>query len=239
MHIHHLHLPHLTLWQHLSTRTQGWIVFHSAAVIAGGLALDAAFGWAGQIATIVWAFAVWGWLYKIGRTIERRALVLCIAIGAAGEVFLSLGWGVYTYQFGNIPLYVPPGHALMMTLGLLAAGHMRPAATVAVVLLGAAWGMYAWVSRFDQLGALLFLFFAASVLVSRARNLYAVMFVFALVMELYATALGNWVWHAQAPFLNITASNPPFSAGAFYCLLDMLVLAGLRGCARFAARAAT
>ena len=54
------------------------------------------------------------------------------------------------------------------------------------------------------------------------------MFVLALMMELYGTALGNWVWAAEAPGLGLTAANPPFSAGAFYCLLDLLVLLALK-----------
>jgi hypothetical protein len=47
-------------------------------------------------------------------------------------------------------------------------------------------------------------------------------------MEMYGTALGNWRWRALAPGLGLTQFNPPFSAGAFYCLLDLLVLAALR-----------
>ena len=61
----------------------------------------------------------------------------------------------------------------------------------------------------------------------RSKMLYATMFVLALIMELYGTALGNWVWIAVTPGLNLSAFNPPFSAGAFYCLLDLLVLAAL------------
>jgi len=48
-----------------------------------------------------------------------------------------------------------------------------------------------------------------------------------LTMELYGTALGNWSWQATVPWLKLSAANPPFSAGAFYGLLDLLVLAAL------------
>ena len=58
--------------------------------------------------------------------------------------------------------------------------------------------------------------------------LYATMFVLALAMELYGTALGNWTWVPTTPGLGITAANPPFSAGALYCLLDLLVLGAIR-----------
>ncbi|MEO8385838.1 MAG: hypothetical protein ABI583_11395, partial [Betaproteobacteria bacterium] len=103
------------LWQHAPK----WVVWHILLVISGGLAIDAAFGWPGQIAAIVWTFFVWAVLFKFGGTDERRVLVLCTAIAGFGEVILSLVWGLYDYQFSNVPLFVPPGHALLMTLGLI------------------------------------------------------------------------------------------------------------------------
>ena len=48
-------------------------------------------------------------------------------------------------------------------------------------------------------------------------------FVIALVMELYGTALGNWAWRPHAPGIGLATLNPPFAAGAFYCVLDWLV----------------
>ena len=45
-----------------------------------------------------------------------------------------------------------------------------------------------------------------------------------LLMELYGTWLGNWAWEPRDPWLGLTSANPPASAGAFYCVLDMLVV---------------
>jgi len=52
-----------------------------------------------------------------------------------------------------------------------------------------------------------------------------VMFVLSLAMEVYGTRLGNWTWALEAPRLGFTTINPPLAAGAFYCMLDMLVVA--------------
>ena len=79
----------------------------------------------------------------------------------------------------------------------------------------------------DRFGTLLFLLFAGCLAFGRDRVLYSVMFVLALAMELYGTALGNWTWRAAVPGLGIGAANPPFAAGAFYALLDLLVLAAV------------
>ena len=86
---------------------------------------------------------------------------------------------------------------------------------------------FAWTLGFDQFGALLFAVFGVCMLFSPARMLYVTVFVLALVLEQYGTALGNWVWVSTTPGLGFTSANPPFSAGAFYCLLDLLVLSAL------------
>ena len=51
------------------------------------------------------------------------------------------------------------------------------------------------------------------------------MFVLALAMEIYGTWLGNWAWDIDVPWLGLTTINPPLAAGAFYCMLDLLVVA--------------
>ena len=224
---------HARLWRHAPK----WAAFHIIAVITGGLALDARFGWPGQYLAIIWSLCVWAWLYKSGGAEERRVLILCTAIAGFGEIILSLVWGLYDYQFSNVPLFVPPGHALLMTLGLLVSRkmlkHKAGSAFQAIFPWGAAiYAGFAWGFGFDQFGAALFFVFAICMVFSSARMLYVTMFVIALAMELYGTALGNWTWRSTAPWLEITAANPPFSAGALYCLLDLLVLGALSFWAR-------
>jgi hypothetical protein len=206
------------------------------AVIVGGLALDRLLGWPGQIAADLWAAAVFGWLYLRGGAPERRVLVACMVIAGLGECVLSLVWGLYAYQFGNIPLFVPPGHALLMTLGIMAAARL-PAWVVWAIPLGAApWALAGWWQGWDQAGALLFLLLAVCMAASRGRRLYAAMFVLALAMELYGTWLGNWAWKPTVAGLGLSTTNPPAHAGAFYCALDLLVLASLRLPRRSSAR---
>lgn len=220
-------VPLTPLWQQASLRTRIFVAVNIVAVIAGGLALDAAFKWPGQIAAIVWTFIVWAWLYKIGGRDERRVIILATAIAGFGEIILSLVWGIYDYQFHNVPLFVPPGHALLMTLGLLASRYVNLRAAGTIAALASVWAGYAWVAGFDRFGVVLHGVFIICLFAGRAKSLYATMYVLALTMELYGTALGNWSWQATVPWLKLSAANPPFSAGAFYGLLDLLVLAAL------------
>ncbi len=218
----------MLLWQRAPARTRIFVALNIVAVIAGGLAIDAAFKWPGQMAAIIWTFMVWAWLYKIAGRDERRVIILATAVAGVGEIILSLVWGIYDYQFHNVPLFVPPGHALLMTLGLLASRYVNLRAAAAIAALASAWAVYAWVAGFDRFGVVLHGVFIVCMFIGRAKSLYATMYVLALTMEFYGTALGNWSWQSKTPWLALSAANPPFSAGAFYALLDLLVLAALK-----------
>lgn len=202
--------------------------WHIIAALAGGLALDVWLGWRGQLVADLWVSALFAWLLLKGGGTEKRALLACLTIAGLGEPFLSLGWGLYDYQFRNIPVFVPPGHALLMTLGILLARRMPawaiwlvPAAVLPYVMFGLWQG---W----DRTGAILFVIFLACLVRGKARSLYATMFVLALLLELYGTWLGNWAWRPLVPWLTLSNTNPPACSGAFYCVLDLLVLAGMR-----------
>ena len=195
------------------------------ATIAGGLLLDYHWVRFGQVAASAIAWMVCLGLLARSDVRSRTALLACLGIATAGEIFLSLVWGLYEYRLGNIPLFVPPGHVLLFFLGTQIAARIPDRgewwiAALAAPLIAA----FAWTGR-DTLVPLLFVLFLACMWVSPARKLYATMFVLSLAMELYGTWMGNWTWSANVPWLGLTADNPPLAAGAFYCVLDWLVVA--------------
>jgi hypothetical protein len=198
----------------------GLIVF----TIAGGLLLDYHWLKFGQVAASAIAWMVCFGLFLRSDPRGRPALLACLIIATAGEIFLSLVWGLYAYRLGNIPLFVPPGHVLLFYLGMRIAQRIPPhgewwiaLAALPVVM------VFAW-SGHDTLGPLLYGLFFACMLVSRSRKLYATMFVLSLAMELYGTWIGNWAWSREVPWLGLNTINPPIAAGAFYCVLDLLVV---------------
>jgi hypothetical protein len=198
-------------------------------VIAGGLVLDRQIEFWGQ--TIA-NFGVWAlylhWLRGADAR-QRLGLTVCVVYATLGEIFLSLVWGLYEYRLAGIPLFVPPGHALLFMLGSIVAARLKdwinwvvPVAAAPFIFLAAGTGT-------GTLDALLFVLFLLCMLFGRAPRLYAVMFVLALAMEIYGTLLGNWTWNANVPWLGLTALNPPLAAGAFYCVLDLLIVATVAG----------
>ena len=195
------------------------------AILALGLWADIHVDLPGQLAigAVVWALFLA--LIAPLPAPERRVYLACVAIATAGELFLSLVWGLYTYRLGNVPMFVPPGHALMLMLGFSLT--QRIPETVARAILGGA-GVYTIAAAaygLDTLAVPLYLMLAVSVLSLPAHaRLFASSFVLTLTLELYGTALGNWAWDREVPWVDLVTTNPPAIAGAFYCTLHALTI---------------
>lgn len=194
------------------------------AVITGGLALDQHVAFWGQTLTSAGVWALFLWWLRQGDARQQVCLTACVVYATIGEIFLSLVWGLYDYRLANIPLFVPPGHALLLLLGMQIAGWVKNWIVWAVALAALPFVSFLVLTGMGTLDGLLFALFLACIVFGSARRLYAVMFVLALAMEIYGTWLGNWIWTADVPWLGLTSINPPLAAGAFYCVLDMLVV---------------
>lgn len=194
------------------------------ATIIVGLLADVALGAYGQpvASALVWLvfLLVWRSTPKPG----RLALASVLAIATAAECFLSLAWGLYSYRLENVPMFVPPGHVILFFLGMRLAERV-PKSTEWIVPLAFApiVAAFAWSGR-DTMGVVYFAFFLACLWISPSRRLYSTMFVLSLAMEIYGTWLGNWNWAAVVPWVGLTSFNPPLAAGAFYCVLDLIVV---------------
>jgi hypothetical protein len=200
---------------------------HSALIVvslAVTLAIDVRTGFHGQALISV---AIWGLLlYLLMQVdaVERRMLLACLVIATAGEIFLSLVWGLYTYRLHNIPPFVPPGHVLLLMLGIALAQRISRRTADAILICAATYALAAAAAGVDTfalplLGALV----AISILMPAHRQLYASTFVLSLVLELYGTWLGNWAWAREVPVVALVTTNPPGIASAFYAVLDALV----------------
>ena len=194
------------------------------ALITIGLLVDQHVQPWGQhaVSLVTWSMLLF-WLARSTRY-TRTSMILCVAYATAGEIFLSLGWGLYEYRLHNIPLFVPPAHALVFVLGVAISKRM-PDSIIWVVPLAAAPPVIAlaWIGA-DTMGLILYTLLLLCMIFSRGRKLYAVMFMLSLGLEIYGTAIGNWYWLHEVPVTGWTTLNPPLAAGTFYCMLDLLVV---------------
>lgn len=199
-----------------------------SGALALGLWIDLYTEIPGQFAIGIAIWALLLWLLAPLPLQARAVFFACVAIATAGELFLSLVWGLYVYRLENVPLFVPPGHALMLLLGIALSRRMPESAARAILGLAGAYALAAWSIGWDTLAVPLFLVIMVAALALPAhRRLLASTFVLCLGLELYGTTLGNWSWAHDVPWVGLVTTNPPALAGAFYCALDALVLAAL------------
>jgi hypothetical protein len=205
------------------TRSPRVVIGVVLATLAGGILLDAKGPWWGQGAVVIWSWAVLAWIAGGSTPGHRRELGVCVAIATAGELFLMEVWGLYAYRLGNLPLFIPAGHAIVFA----AATRMAPMAPrqlpAAVAAGGGAYMVWAAATGVDTFGVPWFMGFLGYLAWSRDRALCAVLFAFALTIELYGTALGGWQYFTREPWFGLTTTNPPIWIGAVYCTLETLV----------------
>jgi hypothetical protein len=206
-----------------------FVVFVAAsAVFMTALLLIDRDGLAQQLALGV-ATAAFLWLFVRRSEISGRQVICCILVATAGEIVLSLGWGLYSYAHAVIPLYVPPGHGLFYTLAADTARQAlfrRHAAAItrAVVAVGTVLTAVSLAWKHDAWGFLWWLGALALIHTSRNRLLLSACFVYTMILEWVGTAVGNWRWAADVPGLHLHSANPPAGVGILYILLDLIVI---------------
>ncbi|MGJ0490162.1 hypothetical protein [Methylobacter sp.] len=185
------------------------------------------------------ALGVCGWVFLTGLLLGenkevRMQVVIAIIFATIGEHFASPFMGGYTYRFGNVPAYVPPGHG-MVYLTAVALGrsglflrYAREIATFVVFTCGAwsAWGISGYAEQGDYVGALLFCVFLIYLFKGRSPMVYLSAFFITTWLEIIGTAVGTWKWAAIDPVLSLPQGNPPSGVAAWYCLVDAVAMGG-------------
>ena len=188
-----------------------------------GLVVDQVGGLAGQLAVSAWSWLLMLWLIAAGPSQWRIPMYACLIWATAGEIFLSLVWGLYTYRLENIPFFVPAGHVLLFWLGMVFAPRVSRLFVNGVPVAAIGYAGYAFITGFDTVSIPLVGLFVLCWLQPEGRRLYSLMLLVSLAVELYGTWMGNWCWRTDVPYFGLSSNNPPFAAGSFYCMLDVLV----------------
>ena len=193
-------------------------------ILAFGLWLDSYSPLWGQIGAGVLFWGMYIYLYHKMSGIAKSLMLSGLIMATVGEIFCSLIWQLYDYRLLNIPHYVPPGHILVFLLGSSLALRIKKWMVWAVPAITAVYTIWGLISGFDEFAFVLFGMFLACLICEKDRRLYTTMFLLCLALEIYGTWLGNWTWKPQVPVWEINTPNPPPASGAFYCVLDFLML---------------
>jgi hypothetical protein len=132
-------------------------------------------------------------------------------------------WGLYQYRLLNLPLFIPPGHALVFTAAIRMSRRVPSWFPWSVFAAGAVYVAYAASTGIDRQGLIWFAVLAGFMKWGREQNLYGVAFIIALAVETFGTSLGGGRYHPVEPWFGLTTTNPPVFVGAIYCTLEVMV----------------
>jgi hypothetical protein len=194
-----------------------------AATFVVGIPLDALGAWWSQPVVTIGVWAVLAWVTVQSTPLHRRELAACLLLATLGELFLMDVWGLYEYRLGNLPLFIPPGHALAFTAAVRLSRRVPDRFPWIVAALAGPYLAWSGWTGVDTQGPLWFLVFLGYMIWGREQRLYGVAFVLALGVEAYGTSLGGWRYFPVEPWFGLTTTNPPICIGAIYCTLEVMV----------------
>ena len=158
----------------------------------------------------------------------KEQLIYAVLIGIIGEYIFSIGLNMYSYRLGNIPHYVPFGHAIVFSFvyaftkkSSIRLHRKKIEKTLSILIL-----MY----------SLLFLIFAKDifgfvltllVFISLKKHpneklFYLTMYCIVAILEIVGTSFEFWKWPSLAfdTFTFLPSANPPSGICLFYFGLD-------------------
>lgn len=181
-----------------------------------------------HIATFVMLIGFFVLFYRATARI-RELMIYAVLIGFAGEHLFSIALKMYTYRLGNVPLYVPPGHAIVYVAAIYFCKEayvkryrkeLEKFFTIFVLSYSTLFLIFAN-DIFGFLMSLLVIFLLRNK--PRERLFFLTMYVVVAFLEIVGTRYQCWVWPTTAygviPFLK--SANPPSGISLFYFLLDL------------------
>lgn len=201
--------------------------------IAAGLFLDSKYflpysDHGQEYATVVLT-SVLAILYWRANKRTREHIIYAVIIGIIGEYLFCLGFGMYSYRLGNVPHYVPPGHAIVYLSVYYFVRQSQVVRNkrmleVAFYIFNGLFATYFLIFKQDVLG---FFFTAVTFYIvtkkPRERLFYLAMYFTILGLELIGTAYECWywptTWFGKVDFM--PSGNPPTGISFFYFGLDL------------------
>ena len=160
---------------------------------------------------------------------QRQLMVaLFVPLSLLGETIFSIVFGLYEYRFRAVPIYVPFGHSILMSVGLMLSDTnfvQQNLRRVQIVLLAFHGALISGALIFfgDTLSTLWAVIFVLLLKKRVAEPFYLILGVLVLFVEILGTRWGVWVWGPE-PFGIFRTTNPPVGAFTCYVIGDLLAM---------------
>ncbi len=186
----------------------------------------------GQLLATLLTLGLFFWILHNTNPRLRRLMLIGVAVATVGEVSFTLLIGMYEYRLHNVPLYVPPGHAILYAAVFQfirepwVRRHARQVA-MGCYAIGAVFSLGWLLAYNDVYGCICFGVFSALIFYKReSRLFFAAMYLLVAYLELIGTYFQCWSW---PPFLlnkwpAIASANPPSGISVFYMGFDIACL---------------
>lgn len=210
-------------------QTLGWLFF----IISLGLFIDSKFvaenfyndaQWINNVMVIL----VFVFLFFKANKRTKEQLIYALLIAIIGEYVFSILLGMYGYRLGNIPHYIPPGHAVVFVFVYYFCRkpkikENRKTIELFSLILIILFSLYFLFFKKDVFGflctVLVFFFLRKH---PNERLFYLTMYCVVAIIEFIGTGLECWQWPAIAfnKFNFLPSANPPLGISLFYFGLD-------------------
>jgi hypothetical protein len=184
-----------------------------------------------EVQNILNSLMIIGFFIMYFRTVKRvqELMMYAVIIGFLGEYLFSKYLGMYTYRLGNIPLYVPFGHAVLFArvfrfskVSLVRKYHKsieQIFGSIIILFASIYLLFFADVFGFVMTICVFLLLWKRP----KDRLFFFTMYLLVAILEIGGTAFGCWKWPniAFGMFKFLPSNNPPSGISLFYFLLDI------------------
>lgn len=158
---------------------------------------------------------------------EKLMAIIFVPFSAVAEYMFSSVWEVYTYRLEAVPIYVPLGHGILFSTGLMLSKlpvikSQNRIQEKLLSLQGMLW-VGAIVLWQDVFSAILGTLLGVILWWRGCRLIYPIMGFLVLYIELLGTGWGCWAWEEKA-FNLFQTTNPPVAVLVFYVFGDIVML---------------
>ncbi|MDX8388423.1 MAG: hypothetical protein R8M46_07825 [Ghiorsea sp.] len=185
-----------------------------------------------QLLTNGLVLMVFVWMFTHVSKTVKQLMLFGVGIAYLGEVTLSIGLGMYTYRLGNVPLYVPFGHALVYAgvYYIIKEPLIRQQQDKIIAALYAL--MFIYASAWLALASDVFGFVCMLLVIllfrrhPETRLFFLIMFFMVVYLELLGTYYQCWAWPSAlfGTFAWLPSANPPSGIGVVYFAFDAACL---------------